>query len=258
MFLLLLLPLCMIQILSACTYTPVEWLSHQNLVAEKATNQTLCRVNWFQLLEINVAQMRVKENQLWVVVAQQYIGASLNKLRLDSLGRNISESILYLGNTLEYYCDNISLWKLQEKEDIVLGILYDFNHGLFPEYPLCDKISIPRNGSEGEESDTFFYYQTIDTFIVRDYVSNQTISRSEYIGIINTNMSLSLSLGFLILWLFICFLKMVIDGNARKRYRLWKNQSSHSLGEESLNKNPLYVNEKDITLTLSSDDNSLL
>jgi len=244
-------------LIKGCTYTPVEWLQHKNLIE----NQTLCNVTWLQLLEVNVAQMTIKDNQLWVVVSQEYIGANLNSRRAPSFSHanhsthdNIPESILLIGNTLEKVCDNVSQWVLGEREDFLLGILHQFNRGLFPEWPSCDLVSIAK-GSQGE---TFFHYQPVDTFIVRDYTDNETISRSEYIGTLNTNVILCLSLGFTFLWLFICFLKMVIDGNARKRYRLWKNQTSPTqptvvvVSEEEKVKNPLMVN------LISSDDDGAL
>ena len=241
MFLLILL---LIGLHQGCTYTPVEWLSHK-------PNQTgtLCNVGWLELLGVNVAQMKIKENQLWVVVAQQYIAASLNAARTGFV-KNISESILFLGNTLEYRCDNISLWSLQEKEEEALATLDKLNHGLFPEFPSCDLVSIATQSEE-----TFFYYQNIDTFIVRDYEQNQTISRSEYQGIYNANVILSLSLGFSIFCMLICFLKLVIDGNARKRYRLWKSSSSStSLGESSSGTSLGVRMRGDQNIELSSDD----
>lgn len=232
-----------------CTHTPVEWRTRQNFTIDGVENETLCRVNWFKLLEVNVAQMKIKENQLWVVVAQHYIAASLNKLRISFPNHTaiaLSESILFLGNTLEHYCDNISQWTLGEKEDHAIQILSNFNHGLFPEYPSCEEeSSLPTlNTTMGVE--TFYYYQSVDTFIVRDYVNNETITRSEFIGIINTNLTVTISFGFLVVWLLICFLKMAIDSNFRKRYSLWKKGGSSS--SQHAIESTHYVNEKAIHL----------
>lgn len=248
MFPLFLLMVMAIPLIQSCTYTPVEWLDHRNLIQQdNQTNRTICRIEWFQILEINVAHMKIPQNQLWVVVAQQYIAARLNKLRtsvstLD--GDNISECLLFLGNSLEYYCNNISQWKLGEKEESSLTVLDNFNHGTLEKFPRCDSVHI----LPASESETYFYYQSIDTFIVRDYHQNETISRSEYLGLINTNAILTLSFGFLVLWLLVCFLKMAIDANAKKRYKCWKNatKSIKSLPSPSL--------RGDVNIELSSDD----
>lgn len=232
-------------LIESCTYTPSEWLNHKNLIQE---NQTICRVKWLQILEINVAHMKIQENQLWVVVAQQYIASRLNQLRVppeDEDPLNITQCLLYLGNSLEYYCSNISQWRLGEKEEASLRVLDDFNHGVLEKYPACDSVHIL---PASDENETHFYYQSIDTFIVRDYDQNQTISRSEFLGLINTNTIISISLGFAALWLLICFLKMVIDANAKKRYRFWKWKNSHSTS-------PSKPQERDdVHIELSSDD----
>lgn len=194
-----------------CVQTSREWAQ----IYEGFAHDTLCGMAWKRLLSIDVINMRVRENQLWILVAQQYIATRLNLITLHPHSDNMTESVLLIADSLELHCDNVSQWELLPILEDALLHLFLFNHGHL-QSPAC--ASLDKNlTTEREES--FFYFNSIDTVVIRDPLTNLTYTHSEYKGIFNTNISGLAIIGFLVFLLLACFLARVVDKSQNKRYR---------------------------------------
>lgn len=226
----LLITLCFVCLLfetrgETCVQTPREWAQDY----EGSASDTLCGMEWKRLLSVDVVNMRVRENQMWLLVAHQYIATRLNLRTLHPHSDNMTQSLLLIADSLELHCDNVSQWELLPILEDALLHLFDFNQGQL-QSPAC--VSLETNLTQ-EREETFFHFNALDTVVVRDPLTNLTYTHSEYKGVYNTNVIGLAIIGFLAFLLLACFLARVIDKSQNKKYR-WSEKLRNDAQEYQL------------------------
>ena len=88
----------------------------------------LCGVQWHSILEIEASRMANPRNQYWVVAAHQYITASLNRLTSGTNNTEIDATLLWLGDSLERACHNLSTWTMSPTAYTMIETLRHYNN----------------------------------------------------------------------------------------------------------------------------------
>lgn len=219
--------LLLLQLSNACTYTPHEWSLR---ASSSGANSYFCNVTWNQLLSVDLANLIVPQNQLWIAATQQYIGALLNRGEFpqnsSEMSPDVTQAMLLLGFSLEFQCNNISQWVMGLKENNAMARLFQFNYGLLSFAQAC-KVNSSDTGDK-----TFYYYNSVDTFVVLDRETNQTITLSECNSQKNTILWLSVGVTVLLFMLLMCFFNRAVSKSNEIRIRMGSIVEQHHLQEE--------------------------
>lgn len=125
--LLLLLLLC--HFASSCTYSQRHWCL--NTTTWPIDNATLCGVAWRTIMAIDTYRMAIPVNQYWVAASHAYITTRLNQAiaPANTTTADVSVSLMWLGDSLERVCSNLSEWPLDSSAFYALETLRRYNTG---------------------------------------------------------------------------------------------------------------------------------
>ena len=130
--------LCLLLILCACgyclencTHTQLYWSRNTTLWPENMNDTILCDTQWRDIMIIDTLKMSIPSNQYWVIASHQYITARLNKESTNTTILLVNDALIWLGDSLERVCDNISYWA--SENDILayqmIDTLRQYNYG---------------------------------------------------------------------------------------------------------------------------------
>ena len=154
---------------TTCHYQQLYWLN-LNESQWPVQEARLCDVPWYSILSIDTLRMTNRSNQLWVVGAHQYITARLNEAMSNDTDITTKESLLWLGDSLERACLNLSEWRVTSEAYTSIERLRLYN-------TLCDIIPPLATGTLS----ALYYIQTTDLLVIPVNMSlryNKTLSYS--------------------------------------------------------------------------------
>lgn len=153
---------------ATCHYSQLYWLNLNE--SEWPSSSTLCNVPWHSILSIDTLRMTNTSNQLWVVGAHQYITARLNEAMTNNSDIETKEALLWLGDSLERACLNLSEWRITSDAYKSIERLRLYNTA-------CDTM----NASSNSTISALYYIHTVDILVIPVNISlqfNKTLSYS--------------------------------------------------------------------------------
>lgn len=204
-----------------CTLSPYEW---QQLC--RLNNNTiggailLCRTPWCELMQAEPDGLVQSANRPWLLSARQYVCGALNRQRQQwQTPDAINQSLLFLGDSLETACANMSQWRLSAQLSDATTALYGFNHRTDLQCP---------KSSATPPVDTFFYTRAPDILVLR--AQRDTNATARTVSALGSAYSVNLTL--LVLLILVIFaatlmaLKMVADRSANRHWIWCLNQGA--------------------------------
>ena len=159
-----------------CVYTQLYWIRNATV---KWPDTLMCGIRWKELMAIDTVKMANPSNMYWVIAFHQYATIQLNIAMIKdhypdySIDVNTGNSILFIGDSIERSCDNISHWSSSSSE-IDINMIYTmldrirhFNHGMNGPR-LCPNQF---DGSSSSSS-SFYFYNTPDMIIIPSNASS--------------------------------------------------------------------------------------
>lgn len=213
-----------------CTQSQTNW--RLGTWSDLPLGTLLCGRDPMELIQINVARLSQPQNALWVAAAHHYSTGQLNLWSVQNLTlcntSEVTKAMLLLGDSLEWYCNNLSQWTLEPVLFNALQQLFYFNQGLLEGCEACDTS----NTTDSNEL-AFYYYQNPDIVTLRLLDSNTTLTYSLLKGQYNTMLALILfSLGA-ILAIVVLLLAVVVLKNKNRHYQILADQQQDEIRLDS-------------------------
>jgi hypothetical protein len=220
--------------LEPCVYTQYGWTQ---MVCEIDLSDSTCGEAWCDLMQVDVAGMKVLANQQWMLVLHQFVTASLNRRTLQSPLNftAVDAALLLVADALERNCANYSAFYVDPAS---LWLLYAFNHGLVTGAPACgDEFTWSGNASDttGMRGDEFYYYNPPDIIALRNSVTNTTQETSVLRGLYNQETFLLVCCVVEAVAIIVLGLRLLIARNLERDYKWSLERIGRSVGVTTLN-----------------------
>lgn len=146
---------------SACLTRPQSyWILNTKQWPNKTGEASLCQVKWYDIMQVEPTRMSNPLNQYWVIATHQYITASLNNMVNATEDKNVITALVWLGDSLERACANLSEWRLDMNAYNKVETLRDYNNQ-------CTETS-------NNVKDTLYYIRTQDLLVIPANISLDT------------------------------------------------------------------------------------
>ena len=218
---------------SLCVYTQNYWINHIN----KLSSDELCGSKYDELMKINTFQMNDKNQYYWILtfhtlytsisnrkIIYNHIYSSDDREIIDTIDFNdtmteINTSILFLYDSMERMCDNITNWSINAGKDILISnmleILSLFNSGLLYPIPACT--------DEFSNKTIFSFSNNTDLFIFHDESVTTTINTNSLHYIYKIQLFLFISTCILTGSVAILIVYIIMIKNTNRKYLLRKS-----------------------------------
>ena len=186
-----------------CTYTQAYWSNTSISWPEKLSYSNvvlMCGISWRTLMSIDPVKMAIPSNMYWIITFHQYATIRVNIENIEEKQQspfditvfdNLTQSISFIGDSIERSCNNISGWPLYDDDDRnliynALNILRDFNTGIIGPgscieefHPNINETTLYTFFSDiSSTTSPFYYYNTPDLIVIpadSSFENNNTI-----------------------------------------------------------------------------------
>ncbi len=202
-----------------CTQTQAYW-GQNNTWPNTINDTTLCHTQWRDIMAIDTMRMTIPSNQYWVVASHQYITARLNMEIMSSSSVEVDNAILWLGDSLERACANLSGWASE-----------DIHHSVYNAIEVLRKYSYQYECQVNDTGmiDALYFLHTPDLLVIPENFTlgfNKTFI-SSLLGETYRQREYTLSgtvLGCLVIIPILCLVICLLS-NYRRKYYLKKKKT---------------------------------
>jgi hypothetical protein len=226
-----------------CVYSQIYWKNNITWPSS-LLNNTICNISWIDIMNIDPLKIAIYDNINWVLYFQQVNTALLNSININN-NSNITDSpiignsIIFILNELELYCNNISNFlnnNYQNRLSNEIEFIYFYNLGLKGP-PRCQEEDDNQNYTIMEE-DPFIYINS--SYYINDFNNNSiTINNDDYVinNVYKIQLILIISIFVLIFIVIpVLIIYIILISNPNRQYFIFNPLSNESQEEELIDK----------------------